>query len=154
MQQKGVKVRHCPIPFSFSILEHQIIYKLRWMGEGKAVPKLQVEFTLFSLHIPLQALLPRKFSIRKMMLEGDQLTSGAGHWDSSLLYWSAHALIQPRWGKLCNREVLKLAEPSSWGKMGCIPWCRGVSLHFLGLIWLGKETVKKNQGHFFPHGIL
>lgn len=171
MQQKGVNrwaactarswnktnlcmVRHCPILFSWFILEHEGIHNMRWIGKVKQWQSSRWNALLshFISHSKPCAPWNSVFcSIRKIMLEGGQLTSGAGPWDNSLLYLCTHALIQPRWGKLCKGEVLKLAEPSSWVKNGVHHLMkRRSSFHFLGLIWLVKEVGKKMQGHFFP----
>lgn len=169
MQQKGVngwaawtartegqKQRKCmhgqSLPSAGMLLHFgaQENIEIEMNGKGRQW-EFQVECTPFSLHIPLQTSLPRKFCSRVHQKNYAGRWSGAGHWDNSLFSWCAHALIQPRWGKLCKREVLKLAEPSSWVKNGMYHMMKRMSsLHFLWLIWLVKELEKKNARPFFP----
>lgn len=69
-------------------------------------------------------------SSRSLMLESDQMTSGAGHRDSYVLY------------------CLKLAEHTPpQGKVGCTTWCRVVPPHFLGVFpgRPGKQEKKKRE---------
>lgn len=125
------------------------------MGEGKAVPKLQVKGTPFSLHIPLQALLPRKFCFQFYQ------KNYVGKWSVDLRRWSLGQFSAFSWVYSCPdsaqvREALQgRGIKDGWAILLGEKWV--VSLDeeeelpsFSRTNLVGEGSGKKMQRHFFP----
>lgn len=128
--------------------------EVRWMGKGNLMPKFQVECIPFSLHTPLQICSSPVWagnfvlnSTRNLMLEGDQMTPGAGHQDTYLLHCCPHALIQPQ---IHNRDAKAGWESSSLGENRTLFHLvqRRSFPPFSGSKHVGQGSSNKGQLHF------